>query len=334
MIHLDVLAGKMTFDGKKVSPDSRKGILRVVIDPENDHVKVQWLDRSHEPAVVDGEWNSPVAIEPVPNVKTGKVFVLKPEVGEKQFIWIQQQQAGSAAGDAAGFAVGTVDNIEALINQIQLFAQMRSGKDAAEIYSQEFTEEEEQVGEDQMLVDLGHHHHHDGSDDEDDEELDYEGLMQQLIPQGNGDQLPEQLLALMLMDPEIQTELIANFVAMAAAYISGGQQAGVQMETPSATITPVPISAVVQSEEAIRTLTSDEEMRKRLLDLCPPGEPELEAVLRCPQFGEALRSLTEGVYSDQISLLFTSLGLDMKDVLSSKDPFEALCKALESKFRR
>lgn len=342
MIHLDILAGKMNFDGKKVSPDSRKGLLRLFIDEAADVLKIQWIDR--ETNQVDGEWNCPVTLEPVPSVKTGKVFVIKPEIGEKQFIWIQQTSS-NAAGDAAGFSAGSVDNIEALINQIQMFAQMRSGREAAQMYHQVFgeNEEEEPIGEDQMLVDLGHHHH-DQDDEDEDDDLDYEALMEQLL-QGAGEtgELPEQVLALMLMNPEIQQEVFANFIWLAASYLAANPgisattvaAAATSQAAEKATIKKVPVSAVIQSEESLATITADQEKINRLRALCPEGDTDLLAVLRSPQFTESLRMLTEAVYSDQIGVLFTSLGLDMNDVDPGvTDPFEALCKALEKKFSK
>jgi hypothetical protein len=122
---IDVLAGKMNFDGKKVSPDNRKGILRLVIDESpsiETVVKLQWLDRSVDPPKVENEWDAPVIVEEVPAAKTGKVYVIKPtnDSSNKQFIWIQQQSS-NAAGDAAGYTSGTsIDNVDALMNQIQI----------------------------------------------------------------------------------------------------------------------------------------------------------------------------------------------------------------------
>lgn len=342
MIHLDILAGKMNFDGKKVSPDTRKGLLRLVIDEAADVLKIQWMDR--ETNKIDGEWNCPVTLETVPSVKTDKVFVIKPEIGEKQFIWIQQTSS-NAAGDAAGFSAGSVDNIEALINQIQMFAQMGSGREAAQMYHQVFgeNEEEEPIGEDQMLIDLGHHHH-DHDDEDEDDDLDYEALMEQLL-QGAGEtaELPEQVLALMLMNPEIQQEVFANFIWLAATYLVANPGSSTTTEAPAATsqlaegatLEKVPVSAVIKSEESLATLTADQEKINRLLALCPEGDADLLAVLRSPQFTESLKMLTEAVYSDQIAVLFTSLGLDINDVDPGvADPFEALCKALETKFSK
>ena len=324
MIQLDVLAGKMTFDGKKVSPDPRKGLLRVAIDSELDTVEVQWLDRTNEPPVVEHRWPSPVTVELVPSAKTGKVYVLKPETGEKQFVWIQQQSSNSVP-DAAGFAASQVDNLEALINQIQMFAQMRSGKDAAEMYAQIF-----EAGEDdQAIVDLGHHDH---GDEEGDEDIDMEELVEHLMSSGDVEDL-NQLAGLLLMQPEIQQEVLAHFVLMAANYIAAnpgflGQSSPVAEEQRTA----VEVRQVIQSEESLNIFQEDEDVRARLLALCPENETDLVSVIRSPQFGEAMRSLTEGIYSDQISLLFTSLGLDPRTI--SGDPFEALCKALEDKHKK
>lgn len=337
MINLDVLAGKMAFDGKKVSPDPRKGILRLLIDAATDSVKLQWLDRTTEPAVVENEWVAPVTIELVPSARTGKVYVLKPESGEKQFVWIQQQSS-NAAGDAAGYMSGQVDNLEALINQIQMFSQMRSGKDAAEMHAHVF---EDDVQDDQMLVDLGHHHHDDDDDDEDGEAEDeeFQALMEQLVAglgeEGVSELGPDQIAVLLMMNPEIQQALVAQFVQVAAAYVASRPELAAQLSAASsAPAKPVDVAAIIQSDEAIATLTKDEATRKHLLELCPEGETDIVSILRSPQFSESMRALSEGIYSEQIALLFASLGLDVSQLSGAQDPFEALCNALQNKFRQ
>ena len=339
MIHLDILAGRMSFDGKKVSPDARKGILRLLIDVESDLVKIQWLDRSQEPPSVEFEMLAPVTIEPVPSVKTGRVYVIKSLPGfgsssvDKNFIWIQQQASGNAAGDAAGLASGSVDNVESLINQIQMFAQIPSGKAAAEMHSQIFgdeEDEEDQIQEDQMLVDLRHHGlpPDDEVDDAADEE-EFQALMEQLV--GEGQLSTDQIAQLLLVNPEIQQILIAQFVLMAANFLALNPA---MVETPPPHQHPVEVRDILIHEKALDLLSSDKEVENRLLSLCPPEELSLREIILSPQFGEAVRSLTEGIYSDQISLLFSSLGLDPSQIAPGADPLEALCRALESKFRK
>jgi len=338
---IDVLAGKMNFDGKKVSPDNRKGILRLVIDetPSIDTVvKLQWLDRSEDPPKVENEWNSPVLIEEVPSAKSGKVYVVK-SANEKQFIWIQQQSS-NAAGDAAGYSSGTaIDSVDALMNQMQMFSQIPSCHDALDMYNQVFgsaahEHEEDEVGEDQMLVDLGHHHH-DGEEDFDDEQL--EEIMEQMFSQiqesGNEE---DQIAGLLLMNPDILGSCMANLLIALTAFVGAtgmsGSAAPGEATSTSNGIVPTPVSSVILNPESIAALESENAAVERLLSLCPEGETDLKSVIRSPQFMESLRSLTEGIYSDQIATLFSSMGLDIEN--GSTDPFEALCKALEKKFRK
>ena len=334
---IDVLAGKMNFDGKKVSPDNRKGILRLVIDESpsiETVVKLQWLDRSVDPPRVENEWDAPVTIEEVPAAKTGKVYVVKPssDSSTKQFIWIQQQ-CGNAAGEAAGYSSGTtsVDNVDALMNQIQMFSQISSCHDAMEMYTQVFgSSDPHGVADDQMLVDLGHHEGHD--EEEEDEQLDE--MIQQLFEQAgltgeNAEDEDSQIAALLLGNPEILSLCLANVMQALTVYhlVHGGQQIAAQLP---AQIVPTSVNAVLASSAATELL---EESKERLLALCPEGELNLREILKSPQFSECLRSLTEGIYSDQISVLFTSLGLEIPSD-NVTDPFEALCKALEKKFSK
>ena len=340
---IDVLAGKMNFDGKKVSPDNRKGILRLVIDESpsiETVVKLQWLDRSVDPPKVENEWDAPVSVEEVPAAKTGKVYVVKPtsDPSNKQFIWIQQQSS-NAAGEAAGYTSGTtsIDNVDALMNQIQMFAQIPSCHDAMDMYSQVFgAGTTGGVGEDQMLVDLGHHGEYEENDDEEDEQLDE--MIQQLFEQAGlgGEGVSDegnQIAALLLSNPEILSLCMANVMSALTVYATvGGQMAvGPGVSTSAQReLVPTSVNAVISGEAAESVL---EEAREKLLGLCPEGEENLREILRSPQFSECLRSLTEGIYSEQISVLFASLGLDVPTD-GTIDPFEALCKALEKKYSK
>jgi hypothetical protein len=139
----------------------------------------------------------------------------------------------------------------------------------------------------------------------------------------------DQIAQLLITSPEIQQALVAQFVLMAANFLALNPAFS---QAPSSQ--PLEVKEVVQSEKSVAILTSDSEIEKRLLALCPEGETDLKAVIRSPQFGEALRNLTEGIYSEQISVLFASLGLDQTEIAHHTDPFEALCNALEMKFRK
>jgi hypothetical protein len=333
---IDVLAGKMHFDGKKVSADNRKGILRLVIDetPSIDTVvKLLWLDRSQDPPIVENEWSAPVVIEQVPSAKTGKVYVIRTPNEEKQFIWIQQQSS-DAVGDAAGYSSGTsIDSVDALMNQIQMFSQIPSCHDALEMYSQIFGHPDDHVGHDQMLVDLGHH------EDEDVDEEQLENIMEQMFSQiESSDNEEDQIVGLLLMNPEILGACMANLLGALAQFVASGRVSGAQSTTANdqsqhTAVIATPVESVITSPESIAALVTDSESVSRLLALCPEGETDVREILKSPQFTESLRALTEGIYSDQISVLFTSLGLAPPEGNVS-DPFEALCEALEKKFTK
>ena len=181
-----------------------------------------------------------------------------------------------------------------------------------------------------MLVDLRHHGlpPDDEVDDAADEE-EFQALMEQLV--GEGQLSTDQIAQLLLVNPEIQQILIAQFVLMAANFLALNPA---MVETPPPHQHPVEVRDILINEKALDLLSSDKEVENRLLSLCPPEELSLREIILSPQFGEALRSLTEGIYSDQISLLFSSLGLDPSQIALNADPLEALCSALETKFRK
>ena len=292
-MNLDILAGKMSFDGKKVSPDNRKGILRLAIDPVADTVVLQWLDRTVEPAVVENVWPTPVTVEEVPSAKSGKVYVVKPLDGEKQFMWIQQQ-----------------DSVEALMNQIQLFSQIRSVQEAVAMYTQIFTEE---VAPDQMLLDLGHHDHGD-----EDDEGDLEELVEQLMEQVGDDASEDDIVRMLLSNPDIMGAVLVYYLWNLSQMV----------QLPPAAKPAVNVAAVINA--GLPHLVQAD----RLAELCPPGDKDIEGILKSPQFAESMKALTEGIYSDQIATLFASLGLDPTNMVPGSDPFETLCRALEDKHKK
>ena len=92
----ELRAGKMNFDGKKVAPDNRQGLLslrlRVAEDEEN--LEICWREITDG---VGGEGREEVLVvasedgkfERVQAAKSGRVYVLKIQ-GERQFYWSQE----------------------------------------------------------------------------------------------------------------------------------------------------------------------------------------------------------------------------------------------------
>ncbi len=331
---IDILAGKMNFDGKKVSPDPRKGLLRLVIDGLADRVTLQWLNREVTPPVVETEWQGPVTVEEVPSAKSGKVYVVKPsgEAAEKQFVWIQQPSS-AATGNAVGYTNGGVDNVDAVMNQIQMLAQIRSGKSALEIFSQAFGEEE--IADDQMLLDL---HHHEGLEDdeeymgEDDDDEQFEQIVQHLLEASGGDSDQTAVLGLLLSDPNVLNLCIANLMAVLLPFAALTNPTLTEQHTHAK---PTQVAAVLTAPEAIASLTRDDDaISARLASLCPEGQTDLKEILKSPQFSETLRSLTEGIYSENIAMLFSALGLNPAEADPHADPFATLCRLLEKKHKK
>ncbi|KAK4478959.1 hypothetical protein RD792_014466, partial [Penstemon davidsonii] len=74
---LEFRAGKMLMDGKRVIPDSRKGLVRIGRGEEG-LVHIQWLDRSLN------------VVEDV-NQSSGRVYVLKFQTDDRKFFfWMQE----------------------------------------------------------------------------------------------------------------------------------------------------------------------------------------------------------------------------------------------------
>ncbi|KAF2290138.1 hypothetical protein GH714_003648 [Hevea brasiliensis] len=77
---LEFRSGKMFFEGKKVVPDARKGLIRITRGEEG-LVHFQWLDRSRN------------VVEDV-NQASGRVYILKFNTDDRKFFfWMQEPKA-------------------------------------------------------------------------------------------------------------------------------------------------------------------------------------------------------------------------------------------------
>ncbi|KAI5584269.1 hypothetical protein POPTR_006G078800v4 [Populus trichocarpa] len=92
-IMLEFRAGKMVFDGKKVVPDLRKGLVRVGRGEEG-LLHFQWLDRNLN-AVEDDQIIFPEeAVFEKVNQVSGRVYILKFNTDDRKlFFWMQEPKA-------------------------------------------------------------------------------------------------------------------------------------------------------------------------------------------------------------------------------------------------
>ncbi|GLT41390.1 hypothetical protein SLA2020_154570 [Shorea laevis] len=92
-VMLEFRAGKMLLDGKRVVPDSRKGLIRIARGEEG-LVHFQWLDRTQN-AVEDDQIIFPdeAAFEKVDQA-SGRVYILKFNTDDRKFFfWMQEPRA-------------------------------------------------------------------------------------------------------------------------------------------------------------------------------------------------------------------------------------------------
>lgn len=100
---------------------------------------------------------------------------------------------------------------------------------------------------------------------------------------------------------------------------------------------PVPLGAVLTTE-VLLSLLSDEAAAAEMRPLLPVGqqsEDDLRMALGSPQLQQSLQSLSQAVHSDQLPVLFASLGLDPGVIASAapgSDALEVLCRAMESQY--
>ncbi|KAL3825531.1 hypothetical protein ACJIZ3_021560 [Penstemon smallii] len=87
---LEFRAGKMLMDGKRVIPDSRKGLVRIGRGEEG-LVHIQWLDRSLNVVEDDQIVFPDEAVFEKVNQSSGRVYVLKFQTDDRKFFfWMQE----------------------------------------------------------------------------------------------------------------------------------------------------------------------------------------------------------------------------------------------------
>ncbi|XP_040997246.1 26S proteasome regulatory subunit RPN13-like isoform X2 [Juglans microcarpa x Juglans regia] len=92
-IMLEFRAGKMYFEGKRVVPDSRKGLIRIARGEEG-LVHFQWIDRTKNIVEDDQIVFPDEAFFEKVNVSSGRVYILKFYSDDRKFFfWMQEPNA-------------------------------------------------------------------------------------------------------------------------------------------------------------------------------------------------------------------------------------------------
>ncbi|XP_050373083.1 26S proteasome regulatory subunit RPN13 [Argentina anserina] len=92
-IMLEFRAGKMNFEGKRVIPDTRKGLVRIARGEEG-LVHFQWLDRNLNVVEDDQIVFPDEAVFEKVNQASGRVYILKFNTDDRKFFfWMQEPKA-------------------------------------------------------------------------------------------------------------------------------------------------------------------------------------------------------------------------------------------------
>lgn len=135
--------------------------------------------------------------------------------------------------------------------------------------------------------------------------------------------------------PEVNPELRAALDALLQAQggAAPGGAAAAQRQPP------VPLAAVLTTD-VLQGLMEDPEAVKEMQELLPPEQrttDDLRQALGSPQLQQHLSSLTQATHSDQLPVLFASLGLDPSTIATmapGSDALEALIRAMEAQQKK
>ena len=302
-IFVSLLAGRMSFDGKKVASDPRLGILEILVDASS-VLKLLWRERDSSEAIDEINLTGDAVLERVTAAKTGRVYVLKQggSDGRRFFFWGQE---------------GSEEEENEKIVEINMFLQCPDVATARALKASRDLDAEEDdfyISEDDVVspptadpigawqatasqAGIG------GLNGVSQDEL--MSIFQRMVESGEVDfdeSDLENLEGLEVIDPEMDNNSLVN------------------------------IGDLLSPEVLVELVEQDEQTKAELSALLPPGH-SLQDTINSAQLKSAMRLLTDAVYSETIDLLFTSLQLDDSVATETRHPLKAFCLALERKYR-
>mmetsp|Transcript_82778 Transcript_82778/g.208399 ORF Transcript_82778/g.208399 Transcript_82778/m.208399 type:complete len:133 (+) Transcript_82778:57-455(+) len=90
-VHVEFKAGRMDWDGKKVTADKRKGKVVLFTSEEEQLTHFQWHDREKNEIALDLIVINDAYFEKIEKVKDGRVYLLRFTSSDKKlFFWMQE----------------------------------------------------------------------------------------------------------------------------------------------------------------------------------------------------------------------------------------------------
>uniref|UniRef100_A0A7S2KTS2 Pru domain-containing protein n=1 Tax=Zooxanthella nutricula TaxID=1333877 RepID=A0A7S2KTS2_9DINO len=271
LVHVEFRAGRMDWDGKKVTADKRKGKVILFTSEEEQLMHFQWLDREKGEVSLDLIVINDAYFERIEKVKDGRVYILRFTSSDKKlFFWMQEPKTEGDEEMIKKFNEATGASIP----------DKKAGGAGA--------------------------------------------TSSPAAPASAGAAAAGAAGAGTAVDPQLSA-ILQQFL---------DSQGAQSQRTP-----PLPMTDVLTTE-VLSGLGSDEAAIAEMTPLLPESHRSPEGVreaLSSPMLQQSLRALTQAVHSDQLPLLFTSLGLDPSAIASAApgtDALELLCKAMENKYKK
>jgi len=94
VVHADFKAGRMTWDGKTVKPDKKKGRIVLFTSEDDQLMHFQWSDRESNDVTLDLIFFNDAYFQKITRCTTGDVYLLRfTSSDQKHFFWIQEPKA-------------------------------------------------------------------------------------------------------------------------------------------------------------------------------------------------------------------------------------------------
>ena len=294
---VEMKAGRMSFDGKKVAPDNRQGQLRLLIREGQEAMILSWRATpegqgpAQEEEVVfitadEVEAGADPKFERVPVAKTGRVYVFKMR-GERRFFWSQETDESAEKG---------------LVEQ---FSSFLAGETSSG---------------DEDFMDVHAHGGHEGLQSQADMQA-----FPMYVPSNSGDGATSGMAgdiseewAEMLASGDANEQEMLQWMLQQISDQNGEE---------------VALESIITREVLQDLVNNDaDDISDQLKDLLPQGQSVAECLLSA-QFMQAIKLFGAAVNSEEgAEALYATLGLEPGDGDEIRSPVEAFLHALVRKF--
>eukprot|EP00921_Rhytidocystis_pertsovi_P018141 GHVQ01028617.1.p1 GENE.GHVQ01028617.1~~GHVQ01028617.1.p1 ORF type:complete len:383 (+),score=67.94 GHVQ01028617.1:219-1367(+) len=294
-------AGKIAWDGSRATPDKRKGKISLCTGTD-DLLHFRWTNRESGRIEDDLIVINDAYLEKVPEAKTGRIYVLRFSSSEKKFLfWMQEPEESEDEERINNF------------NKHAGGAPPAKPSNSSPPASCSVTSTSSSTAASKRLSTLS-----ESTSSSVSESSTTSSVNQTVSQLLNGTSDPP---------PAIAAGLSSTTAAQLGEFVRSLARQNANSRTP-----PVSVSEIL-TPARFKDLMNDPEALNDLRQHLPPGhdsDSDMEELIRSSQLQATMSNLSQAVYSDQLPVILSSMGLPSTSNSSVGDNMERFVNALEA----